>query len=176
MLLTLAISRGVPMVLAGDEFRRTQLGNNNAYCQDNETSWVDWSLLQKNRDIFQFARGVLALRRAHPVLRQEAYYTDNELHWFDPKGNNPDWFDPRQKALACLVRGQDSPDLYLIFNADSNSVRFVLPAARSGRWRLAADTTRPTPRNFYTPGAAVLLRNPSGYLVAGNAAVVLEAG
>jgi isoamylase len=176
MLLTLAISRGVPMILAGDEFRRTQLGNNNAYCQDNETSWVDWSLLQRNRDIFQFARGVLALRRAHPVLRQEAYYVDKELQWFDPKGESPDWFDPRRKALACLVRGLDSPDLYLMFNADSNGIRFVLPAPRSGRWRLAADTTRPTPRNFYAPGAAVLLRNPSGYLVAASAAVILEAG
>ncbi|MGA8184480.1 MAG: glycogen debranching protein GlgX [Terriglobia bacterium] len=176
MLLTLAISRGVPMILAGDEFRRTQLGNNNAYCQDNEISWVDWSLLKRNRDIFQFARGVLALRRAHPVLRREAYYTHKELQWFDPKGKDPDWFDPLGKALACLVHGQDSPDLYLMLNAGSKAIRFVLPAPPSGRWHLAADTTRPTPRNFYTPGAAVLLRNPAGYLVEGSSAVILEAG
>jgi glycogen operon protein len=176
MLLTLAISRGVPMILAGDEFRRTQLGNNNAYCQDNEISWVAWSLLKQNRDIFQFARGMLALRRQHPVLRQEAYYTHDELCWFDPKGEVPDWFNPRVKALAFLVHGQNSPDLYLMINADSKGIRFMLPVAPSGRWRLAVDTTRPTPRNFYTPGAAVLLRNPASYLVAGSSAVILEAG
>ncbi|HET9177325.1 MAG TPA: glycogen debranching protein GlgX [Terriglobia bacterium] len=175
LLLTLAISRGVPMVLAGDEFRRTQRGNNNAYCQDNEVSWVDWSLLGRNRDVFQFARGVLAFRRAHPVLRREAYYTDGELQWFDPKGQGPDWFDPRQKSLACLVRGENSHELFLMFNADITGTRFVLPAPRSGRWHLSADTTRPTPRNFYTAGAAVLLRNPSSYLVAGRAAAILEA-
>ena len=71
-LLTLAISRGVPMLLAGDEFRRTQRGNNNAYCQDNETSWVDWSLRQRHDEIVRFTRNVLALRRAHPVLRRES--------------------------------------------------------------------------------------------------------
>ena len=176
MLLTLAISRGVPMLLAGDEFRRTQHGNNNAYCQDNETSWVDWTLLQSNRDIFQFARGMLAFRRAHQVLRREAYYTQDELHWFDPRGNQPDWFDARLKSLACLIQGQDGPDLYLIFNSSNNAARFVLPDPRSGRWRLAADTTRPTPRNFYTPGSEVLLRNPQGYLIAANAAAILVAG
>ena len=176
MLLTLAISRGVPMILAGDEFRRTQRGNNNAYCQDNEISWVDWSLLQRNRDIFQFARGVLALRRAHPVLRRGAYYSQEELNWFDPKGKVPDWFDARQKSLACLVRAKEGAELYLMFNADGNGVRFVLPTPRSGRWRLATDTTRPTPSNFYTPGAEVPLRNPSSYLVAGNSSVVLVSG
>jgi len=175
MLLTLAISRGVPMILAGDEFRRTQLGNNNAYCQDNEVSWMDWSLPGRNRDIFQFARGVLAFRREHPVLRRQAYYTDGELQWFDPKGQSPDWFDSRQKSLACLVRGENSPELFFMFNADVDGTRFVLPAPRSGQWHLSVDTTRPTPRNFYCPGAAVLLRNPASYLLAGRAAAILEA-
>ena len=69
------LSRGVPMLLGGDEFRRTQRGNNNAYCQDNETSWVDWSLRHRHDEILRFARHVLALRRAHPVLRREAFYT-----------------------------------------------------------------------------------------------------
>ncbi len=175
MLLTLAVSRGVPMLLAGDEFRRTQRGNNNAYCQDNDISWVDWSLLQQNREIFQFARGALALRRAHPVLRREAYYTEEELRWFDRKGKGPDWFDPRQKCLACLIHGQDGPDLYLMFNADTKPARFILPSPRSGPWRLAADTTRPTPRDFYSPGTEVLLRNPLSYMVEARSAVVLVA-
>ena len=92
-LLTLAISRGVPMLLGGDEFRRTQRGNNNAYCQDNETSWVDWSLCHRHDEILRFARNVLALRRDHPVLRREAFYTDEDIQWFDPRGRSPDWSD-----------------------------------------------------------------------------------
>ena len=145
-LLTLAIARGVPMLLAGDEFRRSQRGNNNAYCQDNETSWVDWSLLQRHDEIFRFACRALAFRRAHAVLRREAFYTGEDIQWFDPRGTSPDWFDPRQKAVACLVRGQDGPDLYLMFNADTAAVRFVLPCISSSETVAS--------RRRYVPGAA----------------------
>jgi isoamylase len=75
-LLTLLISRGVPMLLAGDEFGRTQGGNNNPYCQDNETSWHDWRCLEQHREIFRFTRGMIAFRRAHPILSREQSYTD----------------------------------------------------------------------------------------------------
>ena len=102
-LLTLAISRGIPMLLGGDEFCRSQGGNNNAYCQDNEVSWIDWSLLQANNEVFRFARGILALRREHPVLRREAFYKAEEISWFDLFGRSPNWFDPRQKCLACFA-------------------------------------------------------------------------
>ena len=88
-LLTLLISRGVPMLLGGDEFRRTQGGNNNAYCQDNETSWYDWSYLEQHREIFRFTRGMIAFRRAHPILSKEQFYTDAEIHWFGPQGDCP---------------------------------------------------------------------------------------
>ncbi len=144
-LLTLALSRGVPMLLAGDEFRRTQRGNNNAYCQDNETSWVDWSLAVRHEDLVRFTRRVFALRRAHPVLRQEAFYTDQDVQWFDSSGRTPDWQDPNQKRLACLLHGQDGPDLYLMFNADVDPASFVLPeVVGTGRWRVAIDTAQPT--------------------------------
>jgi glycogen operon protein len=108
-LLTLALSRGVPMLLGGDEVRRTQQGNNNAYCQDNETSWVDWSLLRENDEIFRFTCCALAFRRAHHVLRREAFYTGADIRWFSPRGDSPDWSDPQQKCLACLIRDQDGP-------------------------------------------------------------------
>ena len=94
-LLTLLISRGVPMLLGGDEFRRTQGGNNNAYCQDNETSWYDWSCLKRNEDIFHFTRGMIAFRRAHPILSKEKFYTDAEIHWFGPRQEPTNWFDPK---------------------------------------------------------------------------------
>jgi glycogen operon protein len=139
-LLTLAISRGVPMLLGGDEMRRTQQGNNNAYCQDNETSWVDWSLAERHQDLVRFTRQLFAFRRAHAVLRREAFYTDRDIQWFDPAGRAPDWLDPSQKRLACFVHGQDGPDLYLMFNADTAPVAFVLPDLRMGRWTLAIDT------------------------------------
>ncbi len=89
-LLTLLISRGVPMLLGGDEFRRTQGGNNNAYCQDNKTSWHDWSCSgAAQSEIFRFTRDMIAFRRAHPILSKEQFYTDAEIHWFGPQGDCP---------------------------------------------------------------------------------------
>jgi glycogen operon protein len=141
-LLTLAISRGVPMFLAGDEFRRTQRGNNNPYCQDNETSWIDWSFADRHRELVRFMRQVLAFRRAHAVLRREAFYSERDLEWFDPAGRAPDWLDPAQQRLACLVHGGDGPDLYLIFNAGAEPASFLLPRlADPRRWRVAIDTS-----------------------------------
>jgi len=175
-LLTMAISRGVPMLLGGDEFRRSQRGNNNTYCQDNEISWVDWSLLQRNSEVFQFARGVLALRRAHPVLRREAFYTDDDIYWFDPSGKIPDWFDPGPKCLACLIRSQDVADLFLMFNAGSEAAIFAVPPACSPRsWRLAADTAESSPVGFYSPEKEVALANSASYLVQSRSSVILIA-
>jgi isoamylase len=176
-LLTIAISRGVPMLLGGDEFRRSQRGNNNAYCQDNEISWIDWSLLQRNSEIFQFARCVFAIRRAYPVLRREAFYSDEEICWFNLSGKIPDWFDPRQKCLACLIRSQDAADLFLIFNAESEAVTFAVPPPRpSYSWRLAADTAESSPLGFYrSPGDEAALANPASYLVRSHSSVILVA-
>jgi isoamylase len=176
-LLTLAIARGVPMLMAGDEFRRTQHGNNNAYCQDNETSWVDWSLRERHRELVHFARGVLRFRRAHEVLRREAFYTDADIEWFDPAGRRPDWLDPGQKRVACLVHGQQGSDLYLMFNADADPTFFVLPElTRPGRWRLAIDTARRSSGDVDAaePDAGVV--NGTRYAVGGRASVILEAG
>ena len=152
-LLTLFISRGVPMLLGGDEFRRTQRGNNNAYCQDNEVSWFDWSLLEKNKEIQRFTRGMIAFRRAHLVLRREEFYTEADIKWFAPNGATPDWADQRQKSFACLILGQTEPDLFLLFNADTRSVDFSIPALPAGKiWRLAVDTSRTAPDDLFDSG------------------------
>ena len=141
-LLTLFISRGVPMLLGGDEFRRTQRGNNNAYCQDNETSWYDWSCLDKNREIFRFARGMIAFRSAHPILSKEQFYTDAEIHWFASQGGLPNWTDPKEKRFGCLIHEDGQSALCLMVNAGDNAIDFGLPSAPSGaRWRLAVDTS-----------------------------------
>ena len=141
------------MLLGGDEFRRSQRGNNNAYCQDNEMSWFDWSLLEKHKEIHRFTRGMIAFRRAHPVLRKEVFYTDADIKWFAPNGGVPDWTDERQKSFACLILGQTEPDLFLMFNADIGSVDFAIPALPASKiWRLAVDTSRSAPEDLYEAG------------------------
>jgi isoamylase len=175
-LLTLFISRGVPMLLGGDEFRRTQRGNNNAYCQDNETSWFDWTLLEPRQEIYRFARGMIAFRLAHPVLSTEAFYTDADIHWYSPEGNLPDWSDAKERCLACLILGQDKRDLFLMFNASTESVTFVLPdVLRSGRWYLAADTFRASPLDLYEAGKEMALEDQQTYQVGARSSAVLIA-
>ncbi|HVJ08375.1 MAG TPA: glycogen debranching protein GlgX [Acidisarcina sp.] len=174
-LLTMAVSRGMPMLLGGDEFRRSQQGNNNAYCQDNEISWVDWSLLQHNNEVFQFARGMFAFRRTHPVLRREAFYTSQEIYWFHPSGENPNWFDSSQRCLACEILAEGGADLFLMFNAEGEAVSFVLPSRLSGSWSLAVDTAQPTPSGFYSPEGEAALANSASYLVQPRSSVILVA-
>lgn len=143
-ILTLAVSRGVPMLLGGDEFRRTQHGNNNCYCQDNETSWIDWSLLDKSNEIFRFTANMLRLRRRNPVLSRDMFYTDEAIRWFGPSGRPPDWSDPRQKCLACRITGQEDSDLFLMFNADAVAIGFRVPIpSGKTRWHRTADTSLP---------------------------------
>ena len=88
------------MLLGGDEFRRTQGGNNNAYCQDNETSWYDWDFLDEHQDVYRFTKEMIAFRKSHPVLSRETFYSAKIIQWFDLQGNVPDWFIPQEKCLA----------------------------------------------------------------------------
>ena len=162
------------MLLGGDEFRRSQSGNNNAYCQDNETSWVDWSLLKRNIEVFEFARGALALRRAYPVLRREAFYTDEEIAWFHPSGRCPDWRDPREKFVACAIRSPDGADLFLMFNAQSEAIHFALPLPRHQRtWRIVVDTVHASPPDACALSEECLLANPASYAVQAHSSVIL---
>jgi isoamylase len=174
LLLTLFVSRGVPMLLGGDEFRRTQRGNNNAYCQDNEVSWFDWSLLEMHKEIHRFTRGMIAFRRAHPVLRKEKFYTDDDIKWFAPSGATPHWADPWQKSFACLILGQTEADLFLLFNADTRSVDFYLPVLPSGRiWRLAVDTSRIAPDDLFDPGKEPSIPSQAGFRLEPRSSAIL---
>lgn len=152
-LLTLLISRGVPMLLGGDEFRRTQGGNNNAYCQDNETSWYDWRYLEKHKNLFRFAQDMIAFRHAFPVLSKERFYTSEELLWFGPLGGPPDWFDNYAKQCACLIREDGQCSLFLMFNAGIDSIDFYLPTIASGmHWYLVVDTAHEPLQNLPASG------------------------
>jgi glycogen operon protein len=173
-LLTLLISRGVPMLLGGDEFRRTQGGNNNAYCQDNETSWYDWSRLEQHREIFRFTCGMVAFRNAHPILSKEQFYTDDEIHWFGPHGGLPGWTDPKEKQFACLIHEDDQCALYLMFNAGADAVDFGLPAALpEAQWHLAVDTSRKAPQDLFDAGEEPLWEDRQTYRLGPRSCAIL---
>ena len=173
-LLTLLVSRGVPMLLGGDEFRRTQGGNNNAYCQDNETSWHDWGCLARHKDIFRFTQDMLAFRRAHPILSKEQFYTEAEIRWFGPRGGLPNWADPKEKQLACLIHEDERHALWLMFNAGSEAADFTLPVLPPGdRWHRAADTGRQVPQDLFPAGEEPLWEDSHAYRLSPRSSAIL---
>jgi glycogen operon protein len=173
-LLTLFIARGVPMLLGGDEVRRSQRGNNNAYCQDNEVSWFDWTLGERHKEIQRFTRGIIAFRGAHPVLRKEVFYTETDIRWFAPNGATPNWTDERQKSFACLILGQTEPDLFLMFNASTRSVDFAIPALPASKvWRLAVDTSRSAPHDLFEAGKEPSMQGQISFRVEPRSSAIL---
>jgi isoamylase len=160
MLTTLLLSFGVPLLLGGDEFGRTQRGNNNAYCQDNDITWFDWSAVDE--DLLAFTGRLIALRTQHPVFRRRRYLAGaeaSELRWFTPAGTPmtaADWADPSALSLGIYLDGSDDPDVardgtllldddfLVLFNAWWEPLDFVLPAARDGQaWRAEIDSYDP---------------------------------
>ena len=173
-LLTLFISRGVPMLLAGDEFRRTQVGNNNAYCQDNETSWFDWTFLEQHKEILRFARGMIAFRRAHPVLSKEQFYAEEDIRWFGPRGGLPNWAAPLEGQLACLIPEDDPDSLFLMFNPSKEDVDFGLPPQHPlARWHIAVDTTQAPPQDLFAAGEEPLLEDSRVYRLGPHSGAIL---
>jgi glycogen operon protein len=152
LLATLLISQGVPMLLGGDEVLRTQNGNNNAWCQDNSLSWLDWTLTEKNADFRRFTKGMIALRLRHPSLRRRTFFNPSDVVWHGVDPAHPD-FSPSSRSLAfaldgrrCDRAGLIDRDIYVIMNAYWNPLTFLIPSSPSGRhWRRAADTALPSP-------------------------------
>jgi isoamylase len=173
-LLTVLISRGVPMLLGGDEFRRTQGGNNNAYCQDNETSWVDWAHLEQHEEIYRFAHGMIAFRRTHPILSKEQFYTDAEIRWLGSQGGLPNWANLKEKHFACLIQEDEQRALCLMFNAGTDAIDFGLPPVLTGvRWHLAVDTSREAPRDLFAAGQEPLCEDPQTYHLSPRSSAIL---
>ncbi|MGH8991477.1 MAG: glycogen debranching protein GlgX [Acidimicrobiia bacterium] len=163
-LATLFLSQGVPMILAGDEMGRTQSGNNNAYCQDNEISWVDWSCREEYEDLLALASRLSAFRREHPVLHRRRWFFGRPLRgsgvsdmaWFSPDGtemSDEDWNSGFAKSLAVFLNGDAIPDpdprgdritddsFLLLFNAHHEHLHFTVPNGKFGeRWVVVLDT------------------------------------
>jgi isoamylase len=177
LLATLMLARGVPMLLGGDEFRRSQGGNNNAYCQDDDVSWYDWSLVDRHAALLRFVRQLIAFRHHHPVLRADAFYTEPEVRWFGEHGASAGW-RADDRSLACLVHAAgDGQALFMAFNAGVGRASFVLPPSPiGGIWRVAIDTAAASPGDACRPGAGRVLRPGPGLEIDGRALVVLSAG
>jgi isoamylase len=168
----LLISQGVPFLSHGDEFARTQRGNNNTYCQDNDASWVDWSLTQKNAGLVRFVRKMIALRRRYFASSREQFV--NRVSWHGTKLGDPDWTG-QSRTLAFHLHGRHShPDLYVIFNAHWESQRFNLPWHNgSWRWKRLVDTNLPSPDDIVEEQDAVELRPADHYIMSPRSAVIL---
>jgi isoamylase len=175
-LATLFLARGVPMLLGGDEFRRTQWGNNNAYCQDNPISWIDWSLAERNHETVRFVRELIQLRRCFSVLSSERFYRPDEIDWFNPEGHAPDW--TKEQALGCVMHSRDDGQrLCLLTNPSEASRVFRIPEApRARRWRRLLDTSMSAPHEICQPDSAVAVLSEGGILVRERSLVLLVAG
>jgi glycogen operon protein len=179
MLATLFVSRGVPMLLGGDEFRRSQLGNNNAYCQDNEVAWYDWGLLERNQELFRFTCELIAFRKRHEVLRAEEFYTDQDIRWFHHDGEAPSW-DTSSRTLGCMIlprKGEENASghaLCLMFNAGPSATEFSLPKLSGrGNWYLVMDTSKAPPDDIRPPGKERSLDTRDRYLLEPHAIAIL---
>lgn len=163
---TLLLSQGLPMIVGGDEFGRTQHGNNNAYCQDNEVSWINWpAIADEDRSFLEFVKFLIRLRKEHIVFHRARFLHARhirgteiqDISWFNPDGSemsNGDWDDGLRRDLGVLIRGEageyhltaqgePQPDdsFFMIFNAHHEPVKWTLPALSVGRnWSLLVDT------------------------------------
>ncbi|WP_206107785.1 glycogen debranching protein GlgX [Paludisphaera rhizosphaerae] len=185
LMATLLISQGVPMILGGDEILRTQQGNNNAWCQDNPVSWVDWSLADANQDFLRFVRKMIALRKAHPVFRRRSFFgqasgSPPEIFWHGVLPVQPD-FSPSSRMLAFALDGRrcDRPgvidrDFFVAMNADDRDERFHIPASPSGRpWRRVVDTALASPDDYVEVDEGPEIAVMSTYLVRARSMIIL---
>ena len=188
MFATLLFSQGIPMICGGDEVARTQQGNNNAYCQDNEISWTNWHLDKGRKELFAFVSKLIHLRLDHPVLHRRRFFTGREpgddsnmipqVEWFDHTGSimdMDDWQNTHAFSMMIYLNGSDIPevdwygnrmvdnDFILIFNAHYEPIMFTLPDERYGRkWQLVVDTHNPDePELSYEAGFMITAQSRS---------------
>ena len=178
------------MMLGGDEFGRSQRGNNNAYCQDNEISWFDWSLASRNADLLEFFRKAIAFTRRFPALQRRKFFLGQDLNndgvpalaWFAPDLGAPAWNDANARTLCFQIDSTDDAEilevdrLYFILNGDFESRYVKLPPLAAPRaWYRAIDTGLPPGQDFADAGSEVRLDPGDHYIANPRTTVVLLA-
>jgi isoamylase len=174
----LLVSQGVPMILSGDERGRTQLGNNNAYCQDNELSWIDWREDRTGSALVRFFRLLIDFRRRHPTLRRRSFGEAGQdgwpaIWWHGVQLNHADWSDQARTLGMHLISGDKDDDVYVMLNMEAEAHDFELPALAKGRtWHRVVDTMQKPPRDIAEPGKEPAVRGRT-YPVGPRTVVVL---
>ena len=182
----LLVSQGVPMLLMGDEIGRTQLGNNNSYCHDNELNWLDWRLAESNSDLFRFTRNCIHFRHRHAVLRGREHLRNQDylgtgypdVSWHGTQAWKPDWSGLALAFLLCghhCRLGAAKDDfVYVAMNMHWEAQSFGLPQLPPGtRWRLFLNTGVPPPGDIYEPGEEADLSNQQSFFLGARSVVVL---
>jgi glycogen operon protein len=193
LLATLLLSQGVPFLCGGDELSRSQSGNNNAYCQDNQISHYHWDLSEDEQQFLEFTRRLLRFRKSHPTLQRKTFFhgegvdelNNKDIHWFAPSGQEKtqaEWHTPFARCFGCLMNGGAIEDLdkegnrvvgdtlLLLMNAHHESITFTLPTPPRGRrWAPVIDTHRD---DSFSPGP---LENPFPLAGSSLAVFVLQA-
>jgi isoamylase len=184
----LMVSQGVPMILMGDEIGRSQRGNNNAYCHDNELSWMEWTLLKSNADLFRFFKNCIAFRKAHAVLRNRTHLRNQDyvgsgypdISWHGVRAWQPDW-SGASRIFAFMLCGahanggqhQDNY-IYVVLNMHWETHLFELPELpQRMQWHVFANTIMPPPEDIRKPGSEPLLEDQQQFLVGSRSVVIL---
>lgn len=184
-MICLMVSQGVPMFAAGDEFRKTQGGNNNAYCQDNETSWINWNFENKNSELLDFTKKAIKLRKEHPVFRRKNFFSGSkaEIEWYDSDGRNPDWSKMKRFLAFKLIgssvvdsEGKPDNDFYIAGNTDIYDITITLPSLpKEKNWHFVADSSISGNDSFAESGKEVYLLEQQRYVLPASSFVILMA-
>jgi len=176
----LMLSQGVPMFVMGDEVRRTQGGNNNAWCQDNPIGWFDWTQTQTESGMLRFWSELIAFRKTHPAVHRARFFSGamnergmKDISWHGTTLNEPGWNDPHARALAWTVAGSLAhSDIHVMVNMYWEPLTFEIPQINERAWYTAVNTALPSPQDINAPGNEVLV-NSHHVEVSGRSIVVL---
>lgn len=179
----LLLSKGVPMILSGDEVGRSQSGNNNVYCHDNDLSWFDWSLVEDNKEIFRFFKNMIAFRKSHPAITDPHFFSGKpnergiqDISWHSCQLNKPNFNDHEATVLAFTLAGltAEEPDMHVMMNMDYRDMKFEIPQLSDGRvWHRYVDTSLESPDDILEIGQTKPLASQEYYILETHSIVVL---
>lgn len=173
-MVALILSRGVPMLLMGDEYGHTKQGNNNTWCVDDARNWLQWSQIKANEALFRFYKGMIAIRNTYPILKRNSFYTKYEIEWHGLQPHHPEWGQGIPLIALSLHDNVSGDSLYVAFNATGKPQTFTLPApSYGGSWGVLIDTAKASPDDLRTQPIPV---NQTTITLCDHSAVVLIHG